>query len=226
MPTCTTIKTLQIAFTAATPTPVNGYIVKWRAVGDTAYNTVSPNPTTSPVTIPNVPSCSGVEGTIQTNCGGGNTGTVQTFFVAGTGYPAEYTLIRNNSCIEGNGASTIALKGKAGDVVVLQLVVNGGIAWDNTNGSGASLFGSVTVGSTSNSNTSAVTTSTSMVTANSTSQISVTLGSGGTATVSTTANINNSSVNNAVSANLYVLSINSVPSTVSTPVCIGVTPGA
>ena len=44
--------TLTISFTAASPTPTNGYRVKyWPTSDPTNITTVSPNPTSSPVTI-------------------------------------------------------------------------------------------------------------------------------------------------------------------------------
>lgn len=84
MPTysCSTTTTLQVAFTQPTIPPANGYIVKWRPVGTTEWNTVNQNQ--NPISIAGVPTCFNIEGTIQANCGGGNLGTVVSFAVSST----------------------------------------------------------------------------------------------------------------------------------------------
>ena len=76
---CSTSRTLQINFTNPTIAPANGYIVKWRPVGTTEWNTVTQNQ--NPITIAGVPECFNIEGTIQANCGGGNLGNPVTFAV-------------------------------------------------------------------------------------------------------------------------------------------------
>lgn len=76
---CSTFKTLQVAFTAPTIAPANGYVVKWRPVGTTTWNTVSQNQ--NPITIAGVPACFNIEGTIQADCGGGNLGNPVVFAV-------------------------------------------------------------------------------------------------------------------------------------------------
>lgn len=79
---CTSYKSLQITFTAPEIKPANGYLVKWRVVGDSTYQTVSPNPQGSPIVIPSVPSCFNIEGTIQTACADGSYGAPLQFVVA------------------------------------------------------------------------------------------------------------------------------------------------
>lgn len=79
---CTTYRSLTLSFTAPELSPANGYRVKWRAVGDTNYNLVTPNPMTTPIVIPQVPVCTNVEGTIETSCGDGNYGNPVAFVVA------------------------------------------------------------------------------------------------------------------------------------------------
>lgn len=76
---CSTFKTLQVAFVEPTIPPANGYVVKWRPVGTTTWNTVSQNQ--NPVIIAGVPTCFNIEGTIQANCGDGNLGTPVVFAV-------------------------------------------------------------------------------------------------------------------------------------------------
>lgn len=62
--------TITITFTPPSPVPANGYRVNYRKVGDTVYTTLSPNPTTSPVTITGVLAGVAYEGTIESDCGG------------------------------------------------------------------------------------------------------------------------------------------------------------
>lgn len=81
MPNCSTFKTLQVSFTAPAVAPSNGYLVKWRVVGETNWNTVTQNQ--NPITIAGVPACFNIEGTIQADCGGGNYGSIINFSAAG-----------------------------------------------------------------------------------------------------------------------------------------------
>lgn len=81
---CTTFKSLTINFTAPDIAPAEGYLVKWRVVGAANYTTVTPNPQNTPVIIPSVPSCSNIEGTIQTACGNGNFGSPLQFVAPAT----------------------------------------------------------------------------------------------------------------------------------------------
>lgn len=84
MPTgCNTYKTLNIAFTAPTIPPSNGYKVKWRVVGDVNWTT-PPNQYSTPIQIASVPNCFNIEGTIQADCGGGNLGNPVNFAITGT----------------------------------------------------------------------------------------------------------------------------------------------
>jgi len=78
---CSTYKTLEISFNSPSIPPANGYIVKWRVVGQTNWNTVYQNQ--NPITIANVPACFNIEGTIQANCGNGNLGAEIIFAVSG-----------------------------------------------------------------------------------------------------------------------------------------------
>ena len=76
---CTTYKTLTVVFTSPDVAPANGYLVKWRPVGTTTWNTVTQNQ--NPITIAGVPACYSIEGTIQANCGDGNLGSIVNFAV-------------------------------------------------------------------------------------------------------------------------------------------------
>jgi len=79
---CSTFKTLEVSFNEPAIPPANGYVVKWRVVGSTNWNTVYQNQ--NPVTIAGVPACFNIEGTIQADCGGGNLGSSINFAVTGT----------------------------------------------------------------------------------------------------------------------------------------------
>lgn len=79
---CPITKTLTVSFTGSTPAPSNGYIVKW-AIPNGAWNYVSPNPTSSPVTIPNVPACETVTVVMQSQCDNSQVSAEQTTTVAG-----------------------------------------------------------------------------------------------------------------------------------------------
>lgn len=60
---------IKIVFSAPSPVPSLGYVVKYREVGTTTWSTVSPNPTASPVYI-SVPDGKNWEGTIASQCDG------------------------------------------------------------------------------------------------------------------------------------------------------------
>jgi hypothetical protein len=111
MPTysCSTFRTLQVSFASPTIPPANGYVVKWRPVGTTEWNTVNQNQ--NPVTIAGVPGCFNIEGTIQANCGGGNLGSPVSFAVSSSSAECRsirlldtgaYTYVPCNSSQPGN----------------------------------------------------------------------------------------------------------------------------
>lgn len=62
------MSTVSINFTEVIPTPVNGYIVKYRQVGTSSYTTLTPNQTSSPITITGLTG-GAYEGTINSECG-------------------------------------------------------------------------------------------------------------------------------------------------------------
>lgn len=57
---CSTYKTAVITLTPPAIAPLNGYKVKWRVVGETAWNTY-PNQTSNPISIVGVPACYNIE---------------------------------------------------------------------------------------------------------------------------------------------------------------------
>jgi len=81
LPACDKYRVLTLQFAPPTIEPLNGYLVKWRAVGNTTWNTVE-NVITNPILIPNVPACYAIEGTIQADCGNGNLGKISSFAVS------------------------------------------------------------------------------------------------------------------------------------------------
>lgn len=62
--------TVTLTFTPPGTPPANGYLVKYRKVGDVSYTTLTPNQTTSPITITGLPDGFEWEGTIESDCDG------------------------------------------------------------------------------------------------------------------------------------------------------------
>jgi len=77
---CSTFKTLNISFVAPSIAPANGYIIRWRIVGDTTWNAPA-NQYGNPIQVANIPSCYNIEGFIQADCGNGNTGNPVNFAI-------------------------------------------------------------------------------------------------------------------------------------------------
>ncbi len=122
MPTypCSTYRTLQVSFTNPTLAPANGYVVKWRPVGTTEWNTVNQNQ--NPVTIAGVPGCFNIEGTIQANCGGGNLGSPVSFAVSSSS--AECKSIRlldtaSYSYVPCNSSIAVSVNNQSGSPTVV-----------------------------------------------------------------------------------------------------------
>lgn len=93
---CSTFKTLQVSFLPPDIPPANGYLVKWRVVGDTTWNEVTQYG--NPVTIAGVPACFNIEGTIQANCGNGNLGFPINFAATGgTTICYQFTLLNSGN---------------------------------------------------------------------------------------------------------------------------------
>ena len=62
------MSTISVNFDSPSPSPINGYIVKYRKVGDANYSILTPNPVDSPAIINGVDLNFSYEGTIQCNC--------------------------------------------------------------------------------------------------------------------------------------------------------------
>jgi hypothetical protein len=81
---CPITKTVTVNFTGSIPAPSNGYIVGYRTAGSSsAYTYVSPNPTSSPVNISNVPVCEDLEVVVQSQCDNSQVSSPQTTTVTG-----------------------------------------------------------------------------------------------------------------------------------------------
>lgn len=77
---CPITKTLTVNFTGSDPAPAGGYIVKW-AAGNGSWNYVTPNPTSSPISIPNVPVCEDITVVMQSQCDNSQVSAEQTTVV-------------------------------------------------------------------------------------------------------------------------------------------------
>jgi len=85
--TCPITKPVTVNFTGSNPAPSNGYIVGYREAGTTdPYVYVVPNPTSSPVTITNVPVCEDIEVVVQSQCDNSQVSSPQTTTI--TAYPS------------------------------------------------------------------------------------------------------------------------------------------
>jgi hypothetical protein len=80
---CPITRTLTVTFTGSNPAPSNGYIVKW-SIPNGAWNYVTPNPTSSPVSIPNVPACEDVTVVMQSQCDNSQVSAEQTIVATGS----------------------------------------------------------------------------------------------------------------------------------------------
>lgn len=84
---CTATRSLSVSFTAPSPAPTNGYIVKWKKASESIYTVYpGPNPTSSPVVITNVPACEDIDVIVQSSCGGGQLSTEVTTVATGLGF--------------------------------------------------------------------------------------------------------------------------------------------
>lgn len=100
--------TLTISFTPASPAPANGYRVKYWSVNSPAtINTVSPNPTTSPVLITGLASgC--YAGTVEAACGGSQFSSAMQFNACSSETCLTGTTSASSNC-SGGQTSTFAL---------------------------------------------------------------------------------------------------------------------
>lgn len=66
---CPIVRNVSVVFTGSTPAPSNGYQIGYRKSGSSAdYTFVTPNPTSSPATIPNVPVCENLQILMRSQC--------------------------------------------------------------------------------------------------------------------------------------------------------------
>ena len=80
---CPITKTLTVSFTGSTPAPAAGYIVKW-TIPNGVWNYVTPNPTSSPVIINNVPACEDITVVVQSQCDNSQVSSEQTATATGS----------------------------------------------------------------------------------------------------------------------------------------------
>lgn len=86
--TCTATRNISVSFTAASPAPANGYIIKWKPASSSVWTTLpGANPTASPVTISNVPACEDIDVSVQSSCGGNQVSSEVFAVAAGIGFP-------------------------------------------------------------------------------------------------------------------------------------------
>lgn len=80
--TCNDYKDVTIYFTETTPAPNNGYIVKWKPVSGEIYTYLSPNITSSPFVLYNVPLCEAINVCISSECSNEVVSTESCFIVS------------------------------------------------------------------------------------------------------------------------------------------------
>lgn len=87
---CLNIGALQITLSLplGTVLPANGYKIKYRPVGTLDW-TYAPNQNQNNISITNVPLCTGIEGTIQSDCGDGNYGIEYAFYAPAPPLPCK-----------------------------------------------------------------------------------------------------------------------------------------
>ena len=114
--------TLSITFPVVTPAPQSGYrVTYWPTDSPSSSIVITPNPTSSPVTIPNLNAVS-YSGTVETSCGGGNYSSPRSFVATATTGGAA-TLSTGTTCSSGIG--NYNLTGTVGDIVRVRLSISG-----------------------------------------------------------------------------------------------------
>ena len=127
---------LKIYFTESDPAPTNGYLVRYRKVGDAVYTTLSPSPMASPATVLNTTPLVSYEGTIQSDCSNGVYSS-----------PAVFTV---NPCV-GDNIKVIGEECETGARVNISSTDNGAGTWNCTywyvfsDGSHSSVFSESTM---------------------------------------------------------------------------------
>lgn len=212
--------TLTINFAEVSPSPQGGYrVTYWPTNSPASAIVVTPNPTSSPVTITGLTGTS-YSGSVEAVCGGGTYST-PTLFTATAGTTGEATLAIGDGCT--NGYGDYNLTGNVGDIVRVKLEITGTLDPTNT----AWVFANMS--STSPSFTAVA--SSGCYEPGSTYGVSVdlykniTIPVGGVVNLNTSIFVNNSS-SNLVSALLTIVSVNGGPNgstgnVTINPVCVG-----
>lgn len=222
MSTCTTTKSIHISFTPPTIAPANGYLVKYRSVGDLVWSSV--NGVGSPIIIPSVLACANIEGTVQANCGGGNTGMIASFLIPGIGFPLPTASWSNYACSSGN--ASIKLNGNPGSTMRVSLVASGNVTFAS-GGSGtcswldATMTTSTTQSISGTSSSSTTTTELLDIGTGDTLYLDVVIPASGYIIFNIQLNLNNASSITGASTALKVISIdNTTIIPIIQPVCI------
>lgn len=116
--------TLTITFAETTPDPQGGYrVTYWPTNSPASATVITPNPTSSPVTITGLNGTS-YSGSVEAVCGGGTFST-PTLFTATAGSSGAATLAIGDACSGGYGDYN--LTGTVGNVVRVRLQITGTI---------------------------------------------------------------------------------------------------
>ena len=212
--------TLTINFAETTPDPQGGYRVTYWPTSTPANATVvTPNPTSSPVTITGLNGTS-YSGSVEAACGGGVFST-PALFTATAGSSGAATLAIGDACSGGYGDYN--LTGTVGNIVRVRLQITGTIDTATTG------WVAVNMNSTSPSFT-AVANSGCFVPGSGTGVSvdlfkNITIPSGGVVNINTSIFVNNSA-SNLITAVLSIVSVNGGNNTTTgntqiNPVCIG-----
>ena len=87
--TCNDYKDVTIYFTETTPAPDNGYVVRWKPVSGSIYTYVTPNVTSSPCVLYNIPLCEAINVCISAKCSD-QVASTETCFIVSMSRPIEY----------------------------------------------------------------------------------------------------------------------------------------
>lgn len=110
--------TLTISFTPANPAPSNGYRVRyWATSSPDIVTTVSPNPTSSPVTISGLAQNS-YSGTVEADCGGGSYSSVSSFGANLGGSCVTGTTLATANCSSGQTSTFTLASGYNATVIM------------------------------------------------------------------------------------------------------------
>ncbi len=97
------MSSLVLTFTPPTTAPANGYLVKYRETGTVPYTTVTPNQSSSPITVTGVDGTKIYEGTITADCGSGRTSSTTNFFFN----ERQHQVFTKTGCPSGQSGTTV-----------------------------------------------------------------------------------------------------------------------